>query len=60
MCTILGQHISIIRPSKPTVHITTGAWKGAKQIGRKTNKLTDEMKKQIALEMGYQFKTTEK
>ena len=31
------------------------AWKGAKQTGRKTRKLTLEMKQAIAREMGYEM-----
>ena len=55
MCTILGHHISLIRPGKPKQQVTTGAWRGAKATGRKTRKLTLEMKQKIARQRGYEL-----
>ena len=65
MCTILGQNIGVIRPSCPTTRKVSGGkwrvgtisnpWRGAKQTGRKTHKLTEEEKRRIASEMGFAF-----
>jgi len=60
MISILGQNISLVRPSRPKQHITSGAWRGAKQVGRKTKKLTLEMKQAIARELGYNLADREK
>ena len=57
MCSILGQHISLIRPAKIARPKATGAWKQAKSQGRKTRKLSSEQKQLIAKQMG--FKLTE-
>ena len=51
--TTLGQHISLVRPTRVIRHTASGAWKQAKTSGRKTRKLTMEMKQVIAREMGY-------
>ena len=53
MATILGQHISLIRPEKVKRHSASGAWKRAKSVGRKTTKLSMEMKRDIARQMGF-------
>ena len=50
--TILGQHISLIRPMRVVRHSTSGAWKKAKSTGRKTRKLTLGEKNIIAWGMG--------
>ena len=55
--TILGQHISLVRPSKVRVPQRFGAWKGAKATGRKTRKLTLSEKQLIAFAMGYEFRS---
>jgi len=56
MCTILGQNISLIRPGRVAVMRPSGkAWKGAKAAGRKTHKLTTEMKQEIARQLGYEL-----
>ena len=56
MCTILGHHISLIRPARVAVMRPGGkAWSGAKATGRKTRKLTLEMKQKIARQMGYKL-----
>jgi len=57
MCSILGQHISLIRPAKIARPQTSGAWKQAKSQGRKTRRLSCEQKQLIAKQMG--FKLTE-
>ena len=58
MITILGENIRLIRPSKPKQHSAAGAWRGAKQVGRKTIKLTHRMKQRIARELGYELADT--
>ena len=57
MCTILGQHISIVRPARVAVIQRGRAWRGAKAAGRKTHKLSQEDKLAIAAEMGYELAT---
>jgi len=55
MCSILGEHISLIRPARVKVHQATGAFKQAKTQGRKTHKLTNEQKQVIAQQMGFKL-----
>jgi len=55
MCSILGQHISLIRPAKIARPSCKGAWKTAKSQGRKTRKLSCEQKQLIAQQMGFKL-----
>ena len=54
--SILGQNISLVRPTRIKLHNTYKAWKGAKCTGRKTRKLTKSEKQLIAFAMGYELR----
>ena len=52
--SILGQHVSLIRPFKIVKHSAQGAWSRNTQYQkRKTHKLTIEDKQRVAAQMGY-------
>jgi len=52
--TILGQHISLIRPLRVVKYTAQGAWKVLGE-SRRTIKLSIKQKKQIAAQMGYRL-----
>jgi hypothetical protein len=54
--SILGQHITLIRPLRVVKHSAQGAWsKASAYQKRKTHKLTIEDKQRLAAQMGYQL-----
>ena len=54
--TILGQSISLIRPFRIAKHSAKGAWDRASAYQkRKTHKLSQQDKKEVAALMGYEL-----
>jgi hypothetical protein len=59
MITLLGENISLVRPSKIPKPLTFGAWRKRRALRTITNNLTLEEKRAIAAQMGLEFKPKE-